>query len=148
MRVQVSNIHVDRLQWILRGVSGWRRLGPARQCRVVEQDEDQFGSAVVETDASPEEVAAAMNASAEVDDRCSAYVIDATTIAQPVPATDTMTVGTGDAEGLSAGLAEELAGMAPEDRTVAQRVSDLDEVEPRPGYEERTVERAKREGLL
>lgn len=45
-------------------------------------------------------------------------------------------------------LAVELAAIAPEDRAVAQRVSDLAEIEPAPGYEERAVERARREGLL
>lgn len=53
--------------------------------------------------------------------------LDTTTIAQPAPATDTMIVGTGDAKAIPPGLAEELAGMAPENRA---------------------VDRAKREGVL
>lgn len=46
------------------------------------------------------------------------------------------------------GLAEELAGMDPADRAVAERVADLPLIDPAPGYEDRAVERARREGLL
>lgn len=42
----------------------------------------------------------------------------------------------------------EIAAMSPEDRAVAQRVADLDEIEPAEGYEERAVERARRDGVL
>lgn len=47
-----------------------------------------------------------------------------------------------------AGVAEELATMSPEDRAVAQRVADLAEIDPAEGYEERAVERARRDGVL
>ncbi len=45
-------------------------------------------------------------------------------------------------------LAEELASMPDADRRVAERVADLAEIEPPPGYEDRALERAKREGVL
>lgn len=66
----------------------------------------------------------------------------------PAPTGSTMAVGVGDAKEMPPGLAEELAGMSAEDRAVAQRVADLGEIEPAPGYEERAVDRARREGVL
>lgn len=54
----------------------------------------------------------------------------------------------GDAKDMPPGLAEELAAMAPADRAVAERIADLPEIEPPPGYEDRAVDRARREGVL
>lgn len=62
---------------------------------------------------------------------------------------DERTIPCGDLiERVPTALAEELASMPPEDRAVAQRVADLAEIDPAPGWEERAVERAKREGVL
>lgn len=49
---------------------------------------------------------------------------------------------------LEATVAEELAGMPDADRRVAERVSDLGEIEPTPGWEQRAEDRARREGVL
>jgi hypothetical protein len=39
-------------------------------------------------------------------------------------------------------------GLSPEERRIAARIRDLPEIEPAPGYVERAVERARREGLF
>lgn len=42
----------------------------------------------------------------------------------------------------------ELASLPEADRRVAERIADLDEIEPPAGWEDRAVDRARREGVL
>lgn len=208
MIISVSNLHADRIATFLRREGAYSAGSPRRACRIVEQDEGQFGNAVLETDASRAEIEEAMASSIEVrngDDRCSAIdwvsehapadPLAGQTLAQAAAATVRVTLLGYDMErelhdsshdvespplaDLSAALDWVAAtsgatrdcldvrgrqiwvrgacavlalidpdGLSAADRAVADRVAGLDEIEPAPGWEDRAVDRAKRDGVL
>ncbi len=71
IRFDVSNLHADRVCWILRG-DGAHGPPTGYTVDVVRRDEEQSGIAVLETSAPRDVVEAAMRRSAEVDDQATA----------------------------------------------------------------------------